>query len=357
MGLLISAAERGMLPDPMLRGGIRYLLRQRLRQEKRAQDGNARRQLAAMVAAMDDSPIAAVPELANEEHYTLPPAFFQLFLGRWRKYSSGFWADDCSCLDDAEAAMLDLTCRRAGLEDGMTVLDLGCGWGSLSLWIARYYPKCTIVSVSNSPQQRAFIQAECRTAGITNIQVVTADMNSFAPGVRFQRIISVEMFEHMRDYRSLLGRVRSWLEDDGKLFLHIFCHRRLSYFFEPQGEGDWMARYFFTGGIMPSASLLRSFSQDMMVTREWPVNGVHYQKTLEAWLENLDQQSAQARRVLTGVYPQAQVDIWLQRWRIFMMACSELFGFADGEEWRVGHYLLEPSPTLSTGGASCSGPC
>ncbi len=286
--------------------------------------------------------MALVPELANAEHYEVPPAFFQLFLGRWRKYSCGYWNENTRTLDDAEEAMLERTCRRAGLEDGMDILDLGCGWGSLTLWMARQYPGSRILAVSNSAPQRRFIETECRRQGLHHVQVVTADMNDFAPGRSFHRVVSLEMFEHMRNHRLLLSRIASWLQPGGRLFMHIFCHRRWTYFFETGDRGDWMARHFFTGGLMPAVDLPDRFTSTMSVVQKWTVNGVHYQKTLEAWLHNLDRRRQQALAVLKDVYPQGESGLWLQRWRMFMMACSELFGYNQGHEWLVGHYLMEP---------------
>jgi cyclopropane-fatty-acyl-phospholipid synthase len=244
-------------------------------------------------------------------------------------------------LDQAEEAMLQLTCERAGIEDGMDVLELGCGWGSLSLWIAEHYPNCRITAVSNSASQKEFIAAQAGRRNLSGIRVITADMNDFGSRERFDRVVSVEMFEHMRNYELLLSRIASWLKDDGKLFVHIFCHRDLAYFFETDGHEDWMAKYFFTGGLMPSDDLLSRFDNNLKVSEHWKVNGVHYAKTLRAWLDRLDARSHRVLGLFREVYGPEDAKRWIRRWRMFFMACEELFAWKGGDEWFVGHYLLE----------------
>jgi cyclopropane-fatty-acyl-phospholipid synthase len=245
-------------------------------------------------------------------------------------------------LEEAEAAMLALTCERAQLSDGMDILELGCGWGSLSLWMAAHYPRARIVAVSNSNPQREFIQAECVRRGLTNLEVRTCDMNDFDPGAQFDRVVSLEMFEHMRNWRELFRRVASWLRPEGLFFLHVFVHRRFAYPFENEGESNWMGRHFFSGGIMPSEHLPGCFAEDFAVREQWYVNGTYYRDTCEAWLRNCDARKPMILPILATCYGDAEAHRSLQRWRMFFMACAELFGYARGEQWGVGHYLLAP---------------
>ncbi len=330
-GLGLTLAEGGRLPLGMLRWGIRRLLRRRLRDEHRRRRDPLRE--------LSDGPLALVPHIANAQHYELPPAFFELVLGPRLKYSSAYWPAGVETLTAAETAMLELTRERAELADGQRILELGCGWGSLSLALAQWFPAARIVALSNSAVQRRHI--ESRAAA--NLSVVTADMNRFDTDQRFDRIISVEMFEHMRNYRELLRRIAGWLEPGGTLFVHVFCHARLTYPFERDGEDDWMARYFFSGGLMPAFDLLPRFQEDLHLERQWAVGGAHYQRTARAWRENLEQHRTAVLAVLRDTYGAAQAELWFQRWRLFFLACEELFGFRGGTEWLVGHYRFARS--------------
>jgi cyclopropane-fatty-acyl-phospholipid synthase len=289
---------------------------------------------------MNSSPVAPVPELANQQHYEVPAEFFEAVLGRHGKYSCAWWGEGIQTLDQAEAEALRITCERAGIEDGMEVLDLGCGWGSLSLWIARKYPACRITAVSNSTAQRRWIEARAGQQCLDSIKVITADMNHFSADQRFDRVVSVEMFEHMRNYHELLERVASWLKPEGRFFMHIFCHRNSAYEFIDQGPGDWMSRHFFSGGIMPSADLPLRFQQHLSLINQHVWHGTHYARTAEAWLDNLDRRKAEALGLFSEVYGADKAGQWLQRWRIFFMSCAELFAFDEGQEWFVGHYLF-----------------
>jgi cyclopropane-fatty-acyl-phospholipid synthase len=339
----IDALERGLVPDALARRAIRALCRQRLSGLNDSGDPQAGSQDAALRASMESGPIALVPDKANEQHYELPPEFFAAILGPRRKYSCCYFPNPDATLADAEAAALAATCERAQLTDGQQILELGCGWGSLSLWMAQRYPRSRITAVSNSVAQRRFIESEALRRGLGNVTVVTADMNEYSPVENlFDRVVSVEMFEHMRNYDQLLERVASWLQPGGKLFVHIFCHRNRVYAFDSQGEANWMGRYFFTGGIMPSADLLRQFDRNMNVVRQWTWSGLHYQKTADAWLARFDARHNDILPILTSVYGAAEARRWLHRWRTFFLAVSELFGYAAGEEWFVSHYLLEP---------------
>jgi cyclopropane-fatty-acyl-phospholipid synthase len=340
MNWKMEIAERRLIPDAVLRTGIRSLLKGRLKAEQRAAAGVGGG-IEKLIRTMRSSPLALATDTANEQHYEVPAEFFRMVLGGRLKYSSCLWEEGEDNLDLAEEAMLRLTCERAGIQDGMDILELGCGWGSVSLWIAQKFKDCRITAVSNSATQKAFIEGEAQRRGLSGIQVITGDMNDFQTERRFDRVVSVEMFEHMRNYDLLLQRIDSWLKDDGRLFVHIFCHRELAYFFETDGNEDWMARHFFTGGLMPSDDLLSRFDNNLKVAEHWRVNGVHYAKTLRAWLDKMDRQESEILELFRNVYGREDARRWVQRWRMFFMACEELFAYRNGEEWMVGHYLLE----------------
>jgi cyclopropane-fatty-acyl-phospholipid synthase len=334
----IGLAERGWLPDALIRLGIRRLCEARLREERAGGIEAMSRRFAQRLAELATSPLAIETAAANAQHYELPPGFFELCLGPRRKYSACQWDEATTSLGDAEHAMLALYAERAGLADGQHVLDLGCGWGSLSLYLAEHFAHSRITAVSNSRPQREFIEARCRERGLANVGVKTCDVNTlaFAPE-SFDRVVSIEMFEHMRNYASLLRRISSWLRPDGNLFVHIFCHRELLYPFETAGDANWVGRHFFTGGLMPSADTLLHFPQHLAIEERWHLSGTHYEKTANAWLANHDARQDDVLDILAEVYGE-DAALWNQRWRIFWMACAELFGLRGGEEWIVAHY-------------------
>lgn len=341
MAALIDLAERGLLPDALIRFGMRKLMRSRLRAHYADGIEAQTESFRAFLHELRQSPVAIETAAANEQHYMVPTEFFQLVLGKHLKYSCALWPDGVTDLDQAELTMLELYGQRAGLADGQNILELGCGWGSLTLWMAASFPAARITAVSNSSSQREHIEAAARARGLDNVQIITADVNAFTPPQQaYDRIISIEMFEHMRNYQTLLQRVASWLADDGRLFVHIFCHHRLMYPFETEGEHNWMGKYFFTGGQMPALDTLLHFQQHLLLEDFWAVDGRHYEKTANAWLALQDQRREQVLAVCRQTYGEAQAAIWYQRWRMFFMACAELFGMHAGREWLVAHYLF-----------------
>lgn len=336
----IGWTESGLVPEAVIRSGMRRLL-----ERKRVEIGAGDVELAAstlteFASMMRESPVALVPELANEQHYEVPASFFTEVLGENRKYSCCHWSHDTHTLAEAEAEALRLTVERADIDDGMKVLDLGCGWGSLSLWVAEHFPNTAVTSVSNSQSQCDFILAEAAARDIENIDVRVCDMNDFDAGEAFDRIVSVEMFEHMRNYDELFRRINSWLLPEGRFFMHIFNHRTTPYEFIDKGPGDWMSRHFFSGGIMPSADLPLMFPEHLNIERRWHWSGMHYAKTCRAWLDRMDSRRAAITPILAETYGEEEAGRWWMRWRMFFMACDELFRYNDGNEWFVSHYLF-----------------
>jgi cyclopropane-fatty-acyl-phospholipid synthase len=338
--LAVSWTESGKLPDQIIRAGIRRLNAQRLQDIKADQISSVEDHLEAFVARMRKAEIAPLPQRANEQHYELPAEFFARVLGPHGKYSCCYWDDTTADLEQAEAAALGISAQRAGIKDGMRVLDLGCGWGSFSLWIASQYPGTEVLSVSNSAPQRRWIEARARERSLDNISVITADMNVFDTSQTFDRIVSVEMFEHMRNYPELFRRIAGWLEPQGRFFMHIFCHRNSAYEFLDQGPSDWMSRHFFSGGMMPSFDLPLRFQDHLSLQYRAAWDGEHYARTANAWLHNMDQDKASILQLFRECYGAERAEQWFQRWRIFFMACAELFAHKQGQEWFVGHYLF-----------------
>ncbi|MCC7000112.1 MAG: class I SAM-dependent methyltransferase [Deltaproteobacteria bacterium] len=340
----IQLAELGVVPQPLLRFGIRRIVRDRLHAEQRRHT-DREQALDRFVAAMADSPIALSPQAANAQHYEVPPAFFEAVLGPQLKYSSAFYPPGVSRLADAETAMLDLTMARAQLADGQRILELGCGWGSLTLAMAQRFPGADIVAVSNSRPQAEFIRLRATARGLSNVRVLTCDMNAFAPppaSGRFDRVVSVEMFEHMRNWAALLARISGWLTSEGRLFLHVFAHRSFAYSYELDGDDDWMARHFFTGGMMPSVDLPQRVASPLTTVQTWTLPGTHYARTAEAWHHNLLGHRAELLALFTRELGARPARRMFERWGIFFLACAELFGYAAGQEWVIAHHLLAP---------------
>ena len=338
---LIGYAEKGLLPDSLIRVGIRKLCRVRLNWVKEIGPEALENHHQEWVEKLKNSPIALVPEKANEQHYEVPPIFFQTVLGKYLKYSSGFWPDGVNSLDESEKAMLNITLEHAEITDGMDILELGCGWGSLTCLMAKNFPNSNITAVSNSNDQRIFIMNECKRKGLANVNVITADMNDFNIDKNFDRVVSVEMFEHMRNYQKLLKKIDRFLKPSGKLFFHIFSHNQMVYPFEDKGDGDWMAREFFSGGIMPSHKLLLYFQDHLKIDKVWHFSGEHYSKTSWAWLNKMDKNKSKIIEIFSDTYGKENAKMWWQRWRIFFMSCAELFGMRNGLEWGVSHYRFE----------------
>lgn len=338
--LLIQLAEKAYLPDSLIRIGIRQLCKKRL-EEISAHNVEAATLLKeAFFQSMLEAEIAPLPKLANQQHYEVPASFFEKVLGENKKYSACFWQDTDRDLDAAEASALAQTCQHADLSDGIDILELGCGWGSLTCYMAQHFPNARITAVSNSHSQRTYIMARLEKMKLNNVEIITADMNQFNTDKRFDRIVSVEMFEHMRNYQLLYQRVSEWLKPHGKFFKHIFCHQQYPYAFVPVSDDDWMSQFFFSGGFMPSDDTPLRFQDHLKLEQQWRWNGEHYAKTARAWLVNMDRHWPEIKPIFASCYGENEVQLWRQRWRIFFMACEELFGFQQGQIWWVSHYLF-----------------
>lgn len=338
----LRLAERGLLPDAALRLGIRRLLRQRL-QELRHGDGESAAALTQrFLASLRAAPLAPLPHKANEQHYELPPELFGAMLGPQRKYSCCWWPDGVTTLEQAEEAALAETAARAQLANGQQILELGCGWGSLSLWMASHYPDAQILAVSNSASQRQYIEAQAAARGLTNLQVQTADFNAFDTERRFDRVVSVEMFEHLRNWPQAFGRVAGWLKPEGLFFLHVFVHRDAPYAFEVRDASDWMSQHFFSGGMMPSDDLALLCQDALALQQRWRWDGRHYARTAAAWLAKFDARRAELMPLFEQTYGKLQASMWWQRWRLFLLSVEELFAYRGGQQWWVSHYLFAP---------------
>ncbi len=337
----ITLAENGFIPDFIIRKGIRNLCIQRLNDiaSDNCEISSQIRQI--FFETMETAEIAPLAEMANDQHYEVPAAFFNFVLGKNRKYSSCYWPNGVHNLDDAEDMALSETLRHAELEDGHEILELGCGWGSLSILMAKRFPKSKITSVSNSNSQRKFIMDEASKLGLQNLNVITCDMNSFDTNATYDRVVSVEMFEHMRNYDRLFEKISRWLNPNGKFFMHIFCHKSVPYAFEVKDEGDWLSQYFFSGGFMPSDDTPLRFQKHLKISKQWRWDGTHYKNTANAWLKNMDDNIESIRAIFKVCYGERHTKLWVFRWRIFFMSCAELFGLRNGQEWWVSHYLFE----------------
>jgi cyclopropane-fatty-acyl-phospholipid synthase len=337
--MIDALLKKDLLPDWLIRIGIRRLLRRRLEEE---QSGDNEAKVRRFAEELRTQPVAVNTAESKEQHYEVPTLFYQKCLGPRLKYSSCYYERGDETLAEAEEKMLALTCERASIANGLNILELGCGWGSLTLWMAEKYPESKITAVSHSRTQREYITGEARRRGFSNVTVITCDMNDFDIAPRqFDRVVSVEMFEHMKNWPRLMGAIARWLKPGGLFFSHVFVHARFAYHFVVRDETDWMSKYFFTGGQMPSHDLFSRFQDDLKLTREWKVNGTHYAKTAEHWLQNMDVHRAEILPLFAQTYGDDQAVKWWAYWRVFYLSCAELWNFSDGEEWHVSHYLFQ----------------
>ena len=338
--MLDIALSKGLIPDQLIRSGIQHFLKKRIKEDIGYTVADRDRNRKNFIDKMKVSPLAVETDLANDQHYCLPASFFELVLGKSLKYSCCHW-EKAKTLDEAELEMLDITISRAEIKNGMSILELGCGWGAITLTMAKKYPDSKILAISNSPSQREFILHKAKELGFKNVDVQTHNVAELSLDQKFDRVVSVEMFEHMRNYPALLKNISTWLNPDGKLFVHIFVHREVPYLYETKDDSDWMSKYFFSGGIMPSAHLFYYFTDHMCVENYWAVDGVHYQKTARAWLDNMDARKLEVFNILKNHYGAKDFKKWFHYWRIFFMSCEEIWKYNNGSEWFVGHYLLK----------------
>ena len=352
---VIDLAERRWLPDSLVRRGMRRLMAKRLKSET-AGDENARAaRFQQFVRELDASPIAVETQAANRQHYEVPAQFFRLHLGPRLKYSCCLYATGRESLAGAEEAMLASYADRAGLADGQRILDLGCGWGSFALWAATRFPRSTVIGLSNSHGQREYIEAAAARRGLTNLAIRTGNIVDFEfeagdVGPGFDRIVSIEMLEHMKNYRQLFAKLARWLADEGRVFVHVFANRQLAYHFEDKQSDDWMSRYFFTGGTMPSFELFKHFDDDLEIEKRWWVSGRHYERTANDWLRHMDNAEKAIMEIFRATYGEGDARIWFARWRMFYMAVAELFGFDEGRQWGVAHYRFAKRGTAEIDG-------
>ncbi|KAJ4769826.1 (S)-coclaurine N-methyltransferase [Rhynchospora pubera] len=337
----LAGLERNLLPDAVVRRLTKALLASRLRLGYLPSADLQLSALLQFVQSLKEMPIAVETDKAKVQHYELPTSFFKLVLGENLKYSSCYFKEKSSTLEEAEKAMLELYCERAELKDGQTILDVGCGWGSLSLYVAKKYRNCSITGICNSVTQKAHIDEQCREHDLSNVEIIVADISKFQMERSFDRIISIEMFEHMKNYKELLKKISGWMKPDGLLFVHYFCHKTFAYHFEDKNEDDWITRYFFTGGTMPSANLLLYFQDDVTVVNHWLVNGTHYSMTSEEWLKRMDKNISSIRPIFETTYGKESAVKWIAYWRTFFISVAELFGYNNGDEWMVAHFLFK----------------
>ena len=335
---LLSIAEKGYLPDSILRKGMQRMCRNRITDIRISDEITREKYIKDFIDDMNRADIAPSPYFANQQHYEIPHNFFELVLGSYKKYSCGYWDDDTHDITQAESRALKLTCQHADIQDGHKILELGCGWGSLTLWLAEKFPGSHVTAISNSSSQRLYILNKINDLGLTNIEVLTKDINHFRPTTNFDRIVSVEMFEHLRNYNEIFNRISQWLSKEGKFFMHIFCNELEPYLFVDRGPSDWMTRHFFSAGMMPSADLPLYFQDSLTLDNEWHWDGMHYERTANAWLDNLDRNRSDALPILAKTYGTENANKWFHRWRLFFMACAELFGMEQGSVWGVRHY-------------------
>ena len=331
---------RGLIPDWILRRGVRSQGKERLNMMNKV---DSTKEYSKFINEASTGNIAVNTDDANNQHYEVDSEFFKYCLGKNLKYSCCFWDENTLDLDAAEDNMLEIYSQRAQITDGMSILDIGCGWGSLSLFLAQKYPKSEITGVSNSSSQKIFIDSVASERNISNLNIITRDINDFRAEEKYDRILSIEMFEHTKNTKKLMNLINDWLNPNGLFFMHVFAHKENPYYFDRDQKNAWMAKYFFTGGMMPNHNLFKDLKSNLEYQKSWILSGEHYERTSNAWLDKMDQNKSKILSLFERSNGSSVAKRKFHFWRLFYIACAEIFGYDNGNEWVVSHHLFKKS--------------